>query len=256
MANNEASSMELEVDTDTIPSKDSFVSSNSVEMTNKPPDNDVCESIQDNSDSRIENIESMDIDITDGALSKPTVNCVNKSPKIECLNSSSNNNGANVSSNKCYDDINVNNNLLDLEVIQKKAASLANFVMMTMLEKRAKSTDKVDETLLRCVKIMMNKHSIYFNSLMKRIDFRIESGIHCFKTIADEIFEGKRKIINWGRVIAYYCFAGQFAIYCKKNKLENYAIELSSFVGKYASEQLSHFVMKEGGWVSDLNSFL
>ena len=134
--------------------------------------------------------------------------------------------------------------------IRQKAESLAVFIMLTMLGKGVKPKDKVDEILLQCVTDMMTKHEIKFKGMMNRLNINKNSGYQTFVAVANEIFEGNDNVVNWGRVIALYSFAGQLALYCKENKMEEYAHnQLSGIIGRFASEKIAEFVANEGGWV-------
>ena len=169
-------------------------------------------------------------------------------------NSSSNlkqNNESN-SKNTSKSSVNTNENkLINKAAIQQKqkAESLAIFIILTMLGKNNKPKDKIEETLLMCVKSMMSKHETRIKGIMNRLNITEEFSHDAFEAVVDDLFEGDKNIINWGRIIAFYCFAGQLACYCKEKKMDHFAIEFSSFIGKCASRRIGDFVVEQGGWV-------
>ncbi|XP_045594804.2 induced myeloid leukemia cell differentiation protein Mcl-1 homolog [Procambarus clarkii] len=140
--------------------------------------------------------------------------------------------------------------------VEKKAASLAKYVVFSLVEKtEAKSNDKVEETLLRCVKMMMHRHEILFKGMMKRFDITRETGYVSFVAVANELFEGGKMAITWARIVALYAFGGQLALYCKEKNIEDFNDTIATFMGTYASEVIAPFVRKAGGWIKICEEF-
>lgn len=136
------------------------------------------------------------------------------------------------------------------KTIETKAESLAEFVILNLIgkNKSGKSNDKVERTLLRCVKTMMSKHELLFKGMMKRLNITQENGYMTFVSIANELFEGDKMAVNWGRIVALYSFGGQLALHCVESKMEDYALNIATFMGRYSSEVVAPFVRQSGGW--------
>lgn len=139
----------------------------------------------------------------------------------------------------------------DKDGVEAKAETLAECIVFSLLGKRTGSgQDDVERTLLRCVRIVMQKHEIFLKGMMKRLDITRETGYVSFVAVANELFEGEKMCITWGRIVALYAFGGQLALYCKEKNMEDFAVTIAKFMGKYASEIVAPFVRRVGGWVS------
>ncbi|XP_068243485.1 bcl-2-like protein 2 [Palaemon carinicauda] len=137
----------------------------------------------------------------------------------------------------------------DSSAEESKAESLAKFIVYTLLEKHnGDSSDKVERTLLRCVKMMMQKHEILFKGMMKRLQVTRETGYISFVTVANTLFEEDKMVITWSRIVALYAFGGQLALYCKEKGMEDFACTVAEFMGKYAKEVLTPYITNIGGW--------
>lgn len=135
--------------------------------------------------------------------------------------------------------------------VECQAESLAEYVVFTLTGKKDGQTKcPVERTLLRCVKNMMQKHEILLKGMMKRLDITRETGYVSFVAVANELFEGEKKAVTWGRIVALYAFGGQLSLYCKEKKMEDFCGKIAEFMGKYASEVVAPYVRKVGGWVS------
>ncbi|KAL7633852.1 UNVERIFIED_CONTAM: hypothetical protein RMT77_015808 [Armadillidium vulgare] len=132
--------------------------------------------------------------------------------------------------------------------VQCKAGKLAEFVISQTLGSKTKPSDNIEETLIRCVRSMTTKHEILFSGMLKRIKINDETAYAAFITVANELFEGDKLVVNWGRIIALYAFGGQLALYCKEKNLKACGDRIPVYVGRYAKEVVSAFVHKEGGW--------
>ncbi|XP_076057992.1 uncharacterized protein LOC143035191 [Oratosquilla oratoria] len=137
----------------------------------------------------------------------------------------------------------------NFDPVNKKAETVAEFVVLTLVgRKDGRSNDKVEQTMLRCVQRMMQKHEILLRGMMRRLQITRETGYMTFVSVANEIFEGQKAVVNWGRVIALYAFGGQLALYCKDKSMEDYVQQIVTFTGRYAAEVVTPFVVKAGGW--------
>lgn len=140
--------------------------------------------------------------------------------------------------------------------VERKAESLAQFVVFSVVGKRNTNTDdKVEQTLLRCVRMMMQRHEILLKGMMKRLDITRETGYVSFVAVANELFEGGKMAITWARIVALYAFGGQLALYCKEKNMEDFCAKIALFMGQYASEVVAPFVRKSGGWIKICEEF-
>ncbi|KAK7068266.1 negative regulation of cellular pH reduction [Halocaridina rubra] len=140
----------------------------------------------------------------------------------------------------------------------EKAESLALFVVNALLAKDNGDTgkDKVERTLMRCVRMMMQKHEILFKGMMRRLQITRETGYISFVTVANTLFEEDKLVITWSRIVALYAFGGQLALYCKENKMEDFTNTVALFMGKYAREVLAPYVCTHlGGWEKICDEF-
>lgn len=132
-----------------------------------------------------------------------------------------------------------------------KAHSLAIYIVNSVTnDEVSKPNDKIEETLLRCVKHLLTKHELLFRSMMKRLKINNETGYSTFVGVANELFENEKRNITWGRIIALFAFGGQLALYSKENKLADFGKNISLYMGKDVADMAGSFVKKNGGWVS------
>ncbi|XP_042212314.1 bcl-2-related ovarian killer protein homolog A-like isoform X2 [Homarus americanus] len=140
--------------------------------------------------------------------------------------------------------------------MEYQAETLAEFIVYTIIGKKNGGTDdKVEQTLLRCVRTMMQKHEILLKGMMRRLDITRESGYVSFFAVANELFEGERQIVTWGRIVALYAFGGQLSLYCKENNMEDFCVKIATFMGKYASNIVVPYVRSVGGWTKICEEF-
>ena len=131
-----------------------------------------------------------------------------------------------------------------------KARRLAEFTVLTVTGRsKTPPQDSVEETLIRCVRSMMQKHEILLRGMMRRLNVRPETGYQSFVGVANELFEGQKRAVTWGRVVALYAFGAQLALHCTEKKEEEFCGRIEEFLGQYASEVLVPFVKQDGGWV-------
>lgn len=142
------------------------------------------------------------------------------------------------------------------DAAESKAESLAKFIVHTLLGKESGNTeDKVEKTLLKCVRMMMLKHEIIFKGMMKRLQVTKETGYVSFVTVANTLFEDEKMVITWSRIVALYAFGGQLALYCKEKDMEDLAYTVAVLMGNYAKEILAPYVASIGGWAKICEEF-
>ncbi|XP_069176534.1 apoptosis regulator R11-like [Procambarus clarkii] len=142
------------------------------------------------------------------------------------------------------------------ESVENKAESLAKYIVFSLMEKtKATTNDKVEETLLRCIKTMVHSHEKQFKGIFKKLDITHDTGYVTFVGVFNELFEGEKMAITWGRIIALYAFGGQMALYCKDKNMEDLSEKIATFMSKYASEIVAPFVTRAGGWIKICEEF-
>lgn len=138
---------------------------------------------------------------------------------------------------------------VSLITCEQKAQTLATFIVLTLLGQHSgRTNDKVEETLLRCVNAMLKKHQILFKGMTRRLDVTPETGYMTFTAVANELFEGENLVVSWGRIVALYSFGGTLAMDYKEKNMDDLAINIATFMGRYASEVVAPFVERSGGW--------
>lgn len=140
--------------------------------------------------------------------------------------------------------------------VECQAQSLAEYIVYTLTGKKNEQTKcPVERTMLRCVKNMMLKHEILLKGMMKRLDITRETGYVSFVAVANELFEGEKKAVTWGRIVALYAFGGQLSLYCKEKNMIDFCGKIAEFMGIYASEVVAPYVKKVGGWAKLCEEF-
>lgn len=138
----------------------------------------------------------------------------------------------------------------DRDLVELQAETLAEFIVDTLIGKRNGQTKcVVERTLLRCVKTMLQEHELVLKGMMKRLHISREIGYDHFDIVAFELFDGG-KGITWARIIALYTFGGRLALHCKEQNMEDFCCKITDILGKTASEFVTPYVKKAGGWVS------
>lgn len=105
------------------------------------------------------------------------------------------------------------------------------------------------KTLRRIADIISHQHDMLFAGLLKKFHI-ISNGIDILnlEVIAQEIFSDK---ITWGRLATWYTFGGRLAQYCMDCGLEEKHIKMISHtIGHHVSENVSSWLIRQGGWVS------
>ncbi|XP_037083003.1 apoptosis regulator Bcl-2-like [Pollicipes pollicipes] len=132
--------------------------------------------------------------------------------------------------------------------VQAEAEKLAlDTVYYAIGKHRQPTTDRVCQTLRRCVDEILVKHRLLFSGMVGRLQIREETGYQTFVGVADELFE--RGHVTWARIVTFYAFGARLALYCQEKQMEDFVAEIARFMSLYASEHLTGFVRQEGGWV-------
>ncbi|KAK3875273.1 hypothetical protein Pcinc_019871 [Petrolisthes cinctipes] len=134
-----------------------------------------------------------------------------------------------------------------------KSKTLATFIVSTLTSPNSSgdTKDPTEATLLRCVRLMMSRHEILLKGMMKRLGVTRETGYVTFVGMANQLFEidaeGK-VMVTWGRIIALYAFGARLAMYCQEKEIKDFCGTIAFFLGTYAAEVVTPFVIKSGGW--------
>ncbi|XP_045586494.2 bcl-2-like protein 1 [Procambarus clarkii] len=102
---------------------------------------------------------------------------------------------------------------------------------------------------------MVHSHEKQFKGIFKKLDINHDTGYVIFVGVFNELFEGEKMAITWGRIIALYAFGGQMALYCKDKNMEDLSEKIATFMSKYASEIVAPFVLRAGGWIKICEEF-
>lgn len=63
-------------------------------------------------------------------------------------------------------------------------------------------------------------------------------------------------VVTWARIVALYAFGARLAMYCQEKEMKDFCKTIAGFLGTYAAEVVTPFVIKSGGWVSFTLFFL
>ena len=139
----------------------------------------------------------------------------------------------------------------DTQIIRRIAKELAvDIVYYVSNYKKLEASSKHAKTLRRTVDELLDRHSILFTGMVKKLDVSSSNGKRTFKNVADEMFSDKS--YNWGRVVSVYAFGGRLAKYCAERHMYEYIDKIAEFLGDYVAENIAEWIHKQGGWVSNL----
>lgn len=121
---------------------------------------------------------------------------------------------------------------------------------------RRKPSSKHAETLRRTSQEMFNRHEIFFKNVASKMQIDRNTANVIFKNVADDMLTDGR--CNWGRIVALYTFGARLAqhVYTTSNdKNERFVSQIGTFVGNYIVDNLSEWILSNGGWVRFRFSF-
>lgn len=135
------------------------------------------------------------------------------------------------------------------DVVCEIASQLADDLVfsVTDLETR-KPANRHCRTLRRLWNDLSSKHEILFASLIQQLNLT-DKDLDCqfLENVADRMFSDEQ--FNWGRIVAFYSFAGCLARHCVENHMNRqWPEKIASKTGRYIAEKATTWIMKHGGW--------
>ena len=86
-----------------------------------------------------------------------------------------------------------------------------------------------------------------FDDMIDQLYITPETIYTTFRTVAEEIFiDG----VNWGRVVALFCFSGKLAVRCFQQSMSQLVNSIVDWVSIYVDTSLSAWIAVNNGWVS------
>ncbi|CAM1323160.1 Uncharacterised protein g8309 [Pycnogonum litorale] len=133
-----------------------------------------------------------------------------------------------------------------------KACKLAESVVNHLLGTEKSSLwsckrDGSDQAMCELVDQLLYKHEIPIRSMVKRLNINRNNGYSAFSAVADEVLcDGP----TWSRIVALYAFGGYLVVHCRKQGLNEFANEITNFIGRYVGDKACDWIKKQGGWES------
>lgn len=116
-----------------------------------------------------------------------------------------------------------------------------------------------DDAMLECVttmrqvvKRMTAEHADIIKECLDDLDMLEMNGYRTVDLIADVLFQDDMDV-NWGRIICWFTFWGQFVKYLHVSKVEKpeaFVKFYGEFIGFYLAKRLHLWIAGAGGWVS------
>lgn len=117
------------------------------------------------------------------------------------------------------------------------------------LRNTSRPPNKYAETLRKVGTEVEKRYEISLDGLVKTIRLDPENGCEEeFRESMNAIFEDGE--CNWGRIVMVYVFAARLAKHLEDEHKSEYVDELISMTGDYVDVELTHWIQKQGGWVS------
>lgn len=107
-------------------------------------------------------------------------------------------------------------------------------------------------TMRQMVKRMAAEHADILKECLDDLDMLEMNGYRTVDLIADMLFQDDMNV-NWGRIICWFTFWGQFVKYLhvsKVEKPEEFVKFYGEFIGFYLAKRLHLWIAGAGGWVS------
>lgn len=127
-------------------------------------------------------------------------------------------------------------------------------------EKLKPANTKYAKTLRRTVAEITEKHGIFLESAMRKLEITETTVRATIDNVANEMFVDQH--FNWGRMVTLYAFCAKVAKYCAdKYKKDRHVLveKIADYTADYVAESLSTRIEQQGGWVSvvyDLDKFV
>ena len=107
-----------------------------------------------------------------------------------------------------------------------------------------RSNTKFAVTLRRMGSILEKDHYELFKTMMVELKLTTSSAASTFMVVAEGIF---RTGINWGRIVALFCFAGEVAVFCSQYRIVKVE-DVVGWLSQFVCETLAEWVKESGGW--------
>ena len=86
---------------------------------------------------------------------------------------------------------------------------------------------------------------LVFGDMCEKLDVSQPSPYEVFHAVVDELFSTG---IRWGRIIALYSFAGQFALLCCRRGMSRLPCYIVGWTASYVERHCGQWIDQHGGW--------
>ena len=135
----------------------------------------------------------------------------------------------------------------DLSLVARQSERLAKDFISYRLGHNPKPFSQTAVTLRRLADEIELQYPSLLNHLCHKLNISRNTAYSTFVEIASEVFADG---VNWGRIVALFAFGGKLAVYCDQHNMKDLVDLVTDWVGKFISD-LSEWIEKEGGWVSE-----
>ncbi|NP_001274712.1 bcl-2-like protein 1-like [Hydra vulgaris] len=106
---------------------------------------------------------------------------------------------------------------------------------------------EIAKTLQRVGDELESANTDFFKNMCDQLQITPSTAYPTFQSIADEIFVSGK---NWGRVVAFLTFGGNFAVHCalRADMGEEYVDRVVNWISKYMAVNLDYWINQQGGW--------
>lgn len=130
-----------------------------------------------------------------------------------------------------------------------------SFSEVPLMEDISKCDDAMVEyvmTMRRVVDRVAAEHADMLKECLDNLNMLEINGYRTIDLIADELFQDDTDV-NWGRIICWFAFWGQFVKYLRVSEVEkpeHFVTFHGEFIGFYLAKRLHLWIAGAGGWVS------
>ena len=140
------------------------------------------------------------------------------------------------------------------ELARRLGCDVVDYAVQKTKETLPTASDYHVRTLRLIVDYLLETYRSEFTELVRKMKISelatiCESLVLC----ADNLFMDRR--CNWGRIVTLYGYSAFLASYCASNHVSQDLVrKIGETVGSYVSANLTSWICRQGGWVSNLST--
>lgn len=105
--------------------------------------------------------------------------------------------------------------------------------------------EKVLQTLLEASEEFELRYRRAFNDLACQLHITPDTAYQSFEQVVQELF---RDGINWGRIVAFFCFGGALCFESADKEMEELLPRIIQWMTTYLDSSLEPWIQENGGW--------